>query len=127
MVEFEAYLCSLQNIDVFFIEVYHQQMILLLDQHTNTIRKPTSEELEKIKSIDINNCKQVERHQMDELGLSFVRLYFARFEPRIRCAVYRLTIKDKKTYIAECYDGSAVIYRYDIVPSFEDAMAWIYD
>jgi len=127
MVEFEGYLCDLQDVNVFFIEVYYQQMILLLDRHTNTIRKPTDEELEKIKSIDINNCQQINRHLMDELNMNFTRLYFTRFEPRVRCSIYRLNINNIKTYVAECYDGSAVIYRYDIVPSFEDAMAWIYD
>ena len=127
MVDFEAYLCKGQDTNILFIEVYHQQMIFLLDNNNNTIRKPSQEELEELKSIDIGSCEKIDRHKIEELGLSFIRLYFVRFEPRIRCAIYRLTIKDVKVYIAECYDGSSVTYRYDIFSNLEDAMAWIYD
>jgi len=127
MVEFEAVLCKVYNADVFFITVYYGRMAFFLDQNSGVIVKPSYESGHQLESIDTCNCKHVTRHDMEELNMRFVRLYAIRFEPRIRCAIYRLTIKDKTSYIAECYDGSSATYRYDVFTNFEDAMAFIYD
>jgi len=127
MVEFDVVLCKVRDVSLLFINVYYGRMAFFLDQNSGAIIKPSYEEEQQLGSIDTGNCKHFTRHVIEELNMSFVRLYAVRFEPRIRCAIYRLTIKDKTSYIAECYDGSSATYRYNVFTDFEDAMAFIYD